>query len=250
MDFDDYTLIDVTEPQKSYIPSVGNSRRRFSVSKRKRRKKKIIIALSLVLVLVLIILIANSQSIAWRVKKWNINSQGQSSMVEAASSQLGNSWQTYCDWWGFEGREEWCAVFVCWCADKAGYEADVDYISSRGINSDIGKADDSGAGAGDHARFHEKLGRFYSLESGYIPQSGDLIYFDWDNDNYSEGHLVMDHIGIVEKVEHGIVYTIEGNSKTEGDERDLVRSKNYDIDDTAIRGYSSIEKNDSPQYIK
>lgn len=33
-----------------------------------------------------------------------------------------------------------------------------------------------------------------------------IIFFDWDSDGKS------DHVGIVEKVENGIVYTVEGNS--------------------------------------
>ena len=35
---------------------------------------------------------------------------------------------------------------------------------------------------------------------------GMIIFFDWESDGESE------HVGIVEKVENGIVYTIEGNS--------------------------------------
>ena len=51
----------------------------------------------------------------------------------------------------------------------------------------------------------------------YTPNVGDIIFFDWDNDNDS------DHVGIVEKVENGKVYTVEGNSKDE------VRAKNYSL---------------------
>ena len=40
----------------------------------------------------------------------------------------------------------------------------------------------------------------------YEPRSGDIIFFDWDGD------MSADHVGIVEKVENGRVYTVEGNS--------------------------------------
>ena len=33
-----------------------------------------------------------------------------------------------------------------------------------------------------------------------------IIFFDWDSDGET------DHVGIVQKVENGIVYTVEGNS--------------------------------------
>ena len=40
-----------------------------------------------------------------------------------------------------------------------------------------------------------------------------IIFFDWDNKGSSgpqDG--LSDHVGIVQKVENGIVYTVEGNS--------------------------------------
>ena len=39
-----------------------------------------------------------------------------------------------------------------------------------------------------------------------IYQPGDIIFFNWDGDS------LIDHVGIVEKVENGKIYTIEGNS--------------------------------------
>lgn len=45
------------------------------------------------------------------------------------------------------------------------------------------------------------------------PSPGMIIFFDWDNRGSSgpqDGQA--DHVGIVQKVENGVVYTIEGNS--------------------------------------
>ena len=50
-------------------------------------------------------------------------------------------------------------------------------------------------------------GIYHKAGSGYIPQAGDLIFFDWD----LSGNC--DHTGIVEKVLNNLVYTIEGNTK-------------------------------------
>ncbi len=37
-------------------------------------------------------------------------------------TQLGNvGGQPYWSWYGFEGRVEWCACFVSWCANECGY---------------------------------------------------------------------------------------------------------------------------------
>lgn len=166
-----------------------------------------------------------------------------SDVAQIAMNEDGNDYEKYCEWWGWSDREEWCAVFVCWAASQAGYTPDVDYINWQGANSDIGCYNDSGAGAGSHARFHNKYGRYYTLADGYLPQSGDLIYFDWESDNGDLSNLVMDHVGIVIKVENGIIYTVEGNRKDSinDDETDLVRICEYSILDESIVGFSSFE---------
>ena len=55
---------------------------------------------------------------------------------------------------------------------------------------------------------------------------GMIIFFDWESDGESE------HVGIVEKVENGIVYTIEGNSG------DSCRINQYFIGNYQILSYS------------
>lgn len=61
--------------------------------------------------------------------------------------------------------------------------------------------------------------------SGYTPQPGDAILFDWD------GNGTAQHIGIVQKVENGKVYTIEGNSS------DSVAQRTYNLSSGNILGY-------------
>lgn len=51
--------------------------------------------------------------------------QGSGDMVEVAASQVGNvGGQPYWSWYGFDGRVEWCACFVNWCANECGYIED------------------------------------------------------------------------------------------------------------------------------
>ncbi len=59
----------------------------------------------------------------------------------------------------------------------------------------------------------------------YKPKAGDAIAFDWNHDG------TPDHIGIVERVSGGKVYTIEGNSS------DRVKKNSYAIGDGRIDGY-------------
>ena len=57
------------------------------------------------------------------------------------------------------------------------------------------------------------------------PESGWVIFFDWDLDGYS------DHVGIVEKVDRGKIYTIEGNS------HDTCKQNQYSVGYKEIFGY-------------
>lgn len=69
----------------------------------------------------------------------------------------------------------------------------------------------------------KQTGKF-GARGQYTPKPGDAILFNWDGG-------VDDHIGIVEKVEGGKVYTIEGNSS------DAVKRNVYDLNSTKISGY-------------
>ena len=64
------------------------------------------------------------------------------------------------------------------------------------------------------------------------PSPGMIIFFDWDNKGSSgpqDGQA--DHVGIVQKVENGVVYTIEGNSG------DSCRVNQYPVGHYEILGY-------------
>lgn len=137
-------------------------------------------------------------------------SGGNQAIVEVALTQLGNEGgQPYWSWYGFEGRVEWCACFVSWCADQCGY------IES-GIIQKF-------AGCVDGSNWFKGNGQWQ--DRNYEPQAGDIIFFDWEGDGET------DHVGIVEKCENGIVYTVEGNSG------DACRQKQYSVGSSVIYGY-------------
>lgn len=137
-------------------------------------------------------------------------SGGNQAIVEVALTQLGNEGgQPYWSWYGFEGRVEWCACFVSWCADQCGY------IES-GIIPKF-------AGCVDGANWFKGNGQWQ--DRNYEPQTGNIIFFDWEGDGET------DHVGIVEKCENGVVYTVEGNSG------DACRQNQYTVGSSSIYGY-------------
>ena len=110
-------------------------------------------------------------------------------IVKLAQEQLGNTGEKYWTWYGFNHRVEWCCVFVSWLANQNGV-----------LNKAIPKFIWVKKGV-DYYKERNRL-RF---PNAYTPKPGDVIFFDWNN------NLVIDHVGIVEKVEKGYVYSIEGN---------------------------------------
>ena len=136
---------------------------------------------------------------------------GSSDMVQIALSQVGNiGGEIYWRWYGFNSRVEWCAVFVSWVANQVGY-------IEKGIIPKF-------VGCDTGVNWFKLMGKWKEKE--YIPKPGDIIFFDWD-DNGS-----ANHVGIVEKVENNIVYTIEGNSTD-----DMCKQKEYSINSDFILGY-------------
>lgn len=137
-------------------------------------------------------------------------SGGNQAIVEVALTQLGNEGgQPYWSWYGFDGRVEWCACFVSWCADQC------DYLDS-GIVPKF-------AGCVDGANWFKGNGQWQ--DRNYEPTAGTIIFFDWENDGET------DHVGIVEKCENGVVYTVEGNSG------DACRQNQYSVGSSSIYGY-------------
>ena len=137
-------------------------------------------------------------------------SGGNQAIVEVALTQLGNEGgQPYWSWYGFDGRVEWCACFVSWCADQCGY-LDSGIVPKFSLCS-------------DGADWFKGNGQWQDRR--YEPTAGNIIFFDWDSDG------IIDHVGIVERCENGIVYTVEGNSG------DACRQNQYGVGSSSIYGY-------------
>ena len=161
-------------------------------------------------------LLAEENNSLWSAVLYGI-SVGDGEIVTVALSQVGNAGgQPYWSWYGFDGRVEWCACFVSWCANECGY------IDSGVIPKF--------AGCANGVQWFKDRGQWQ--DGSFKPSAGQIIFFDWDNKGLSgpqDGQ--SDHVGIVEKCENGIVYTIEGNSG------DSCRQNQYPVGYYEILGY-------------
>ena len=115
---------------------------------------------------------------------------------------------------------DWCAVFYDWCIYMA---ADMD---SRRAQDALYYTGPYGAGCGPSVAYYQAAGawndRVYNNRL-FVPKPGDQIFFGSASS--------VQHTGLVERVEDGVVYTIEGNSDN------MVRRRSYALANSYILGY-------------
>ena len=106
----------------------------------------------------------------------------------------------------------WCTPFVDWCRYIAGGK---DARHAQEISFQTGPY---GAGCQYAVQYYKAAGAWHTA-----PKPGDQIFFG-DADG-------AEHTGLVEKVENGKVFTIEGNSNNR------VERRSYALTDGSILGY-------------
>lgn len=159
-------------------------------------------------------LLADENASLWSQVLYGITG-GDGEIVTVALSQVGNvGGAPYWSWYGFGSRVEWCACFVSWCANECGY-IDAGVIPKF-------------AGCVQGSQWFKDRGLWQ--DNSYEPRPGDIIFFDWD-DGGQDGST--DHVGIVERVEGGRIYTVEGNSG------DSCRQNSYPVGYYEIYGFGT-----------
>lgn len=127
----------------------------------------------------------------------------------------------YKDWYGL--NDNWCAMFVCWCADQCGY-------IEQGI---VPKT----ASVYGFYSYYKDKGLFHYKEENYTPKAGDIIIYN-----------VSEHTGLVVGYdkETDIVTTVEGNTGSSGTSPyhlgSQVNKREYERTNARITGFCS------PQY--
>ena len=114
-----------------------------------------------------------------------------------------------------KNTDDWCDIFTTVIFQR------------EGLSDLIGRE----CGVERHIHIFQRLG-IWNEDGNSTPSAGDIITFNWDKDTQQNDGWA-DHIGIVEKVENGIIHTIEGNSNN------VVKRNTYRIGHGNIRGFAS-----------
>lgn len=110
--------------------------------------------------------------------------------------------------------DAWCATFVSAMAIKCGLTAILP----------------TECGCEKMIELFKKLGSWQENDA-YVPQPGDVIFYDWDDSGSGDNRGYSDHVGIVEKVSSSTITIIEGNMSNAVGRRNLKVNARY------IRGY-------------
>lgn len=117
--------------------------------------------------------------------------------------------------------DSWCATFVSAMAIKCGL---TDIIPTE-------------CGCGQMIQLFQKLGAWIENDA-HTPQTGDIIFYDWDDGGSGDCTGWPEHVGIVVNVTGGNMKIIEGNKS------DSVSYRNMAVNSRYIRGYGA------PKYSK
>ena len=137
------------------------------------------------------------------------------SLLPIALSQVGNNGSRYQSWAGIGGAD-WCAAFVSWCAQQAGFTLDPSALSQEIYDNPPSSFPPDVFPrfytVGRGAAWFRAAGRLQISKGhggNYTPQPGDIIFFAWDSSTYVPE---LWHVGIVKSVTGGRIYTVEGNN--------------------------------------
>lgn len=125
--------------------------------------------------------------------------------------------------------DEWCAAFISALGQACGM---TDVILPE-------------CGCERMIRLYRAKG-LWQEQDDYIPKSGDILMYDWQDSGVGDCTGTADHVALVEKVENGYIHLIEGNRSQS------VKRITIPINSRQIRGFClpAYEEGKEPEIIE
>lgn len=124
-----------------------------------------------------------------------------------------------------------------WCAT---------YVSAVGIKAGLTDIIPRECGCGEYIKLAKSAGIWVENDA-YVPQSADIVLYDWDDNGIGDNTGNPDHIGIVVSVSGSTIKVIEGNISN------AVGYRNLAVNGKFIRGFvtpkysSKVTKEEAPK---
>lgn len=161
-------------------------------------------------------------------------------IVETARSQIkhyGSDINKFTDWfYGYTNGQAWCAIFVSWCANEVGVLKDA-----------IPKQ----ANCQEMRNWFNKRGEYHSVSSGYVPQKGDIVFFQTHTKGRANHVEFVAESGYVTENGAKKVRCVGGNTSNSNFKgEDYVAEKKRDINNSACKvlGYAHPAYGDNSNY--
>ena len=148
--------------------------------------------------------------------------KGNKKIVDLMLAEVGNNGDKYCDYYGLDKGNPYCAMFVYYFYNQIYPNV---YPNKTMVNC---------AYCPSLVEYWKSVGKWADGRDYKNITTGDSIFFSWDNNG------VADHIGTVVGRDSKFVYTIEGNS-TNG----RVCEQKYRLDSSVILGYAMIDSGEN-----
>ncbi len=134
---------------------------------------------------------------------------GNQAIVDIAEKEVGTvkhgGHEKYADYCGIGHDKAWCAAFVSWVCNEAGYSNSINSFTWVDY-SVIEKQKENGC----DVHYGPLSSNYGSPENkNYVPKAGDIVYYDFENNNQ------LNHVGIVQSADNNSIHTIEGNTSGE-----------------------------------
>lgn len=123
--------------------------------------------------------------------------------------------------------DAWCATFVSAVAIKLNY---TDIIPTE-------------CSCGKMIELFKKLGVWVEADD-FVPEPGDIIFYDWEDNGKGDNKGGANHVGYVEKVANKNITVIEGNYDN------AVKRRTLKVNGKYIRGYATPKYDKEPSAVK
>ena len=140
-------------------------------------------------------------------------------IISIAKNQMGsygsdiNKFSTW--YYGQQKSAAWCAIFISWCANQAGV-----------LNTAIPKQ----ANCNNMMNWFKNRNAFYSVSSSYVPQKGDIVFFDTKGNGGANHVEFISEAGYITESGKTKIKCIGGNtSDSNFNGADYVAEKKRDI---------------------
>lgn len=152
-------------------------------------------------------------------------------IIEIARAEVGyygNGSNKFNEWYyGTPSGAAWCAVFVDWCADQVGV-----------LNTAVPKR----TTCASMMDWYKMRDEYHTVKSGYVPQKGDIVFFDTDGSGISHHvEFVSENGYFTDENGKTCIYTIGGNASDAnfvGEDNVIERFRAIDRENAVVMGYA------------